>query len=396
MEEVIITFIIIGLSIIIFYFFQIFNNQNKDIDNKNKFKNKDSSSNNIITNQKIISEFNLKPYSFSKPPFKILKEEDHITCFLNLSNKDFLLGQMNGMISYYNGVSYKPILLILEHCVPVTSLFQLHDQTILTSSADGTMRKIKILLNSSRPKKYLVEFVFYTNKEFIFKSIQMKNNDDIISCNISKELILWKKNKNDDYPLYNVEKILLNGEYVQDLLQINENIFITSGDALQFWNCSNYKLYKRLLYRCKGNNSLYKINEDFTGVLLENDGELLLINNNTLEESKIYNLTNLSLTCLKFIDDNIMCVGTFDSKNRKSFIKQYLFCKNNKESDINNYDIKFIEIKSEIIDNSGDYNFSEKNWIRINIINKIGDKIILGLGGEENNKNFGQSNLYSY
>ena len=364
MEEIIISLIIVTISIILLYII-------------NKVYN-------IKGKKGILSGLNINLISFNKNPFKILSEEDHVTCFLCLKNKDFLSGQMNGMISYYNGKTYKAVILIIEHCEPVTSLFQLNDETILTSSADGTMKKIKILLNNKNRKKYLVEFVFYTNKEFIFKSIQIKNSEDIISCNISKELLLWKKNPNNDNPLFKVEKILLNNEYIRDILQINELYFITGGESLQCWNCHNYENMKRLSYNCKGNNSLYRINDKYCGILLQKDGDILLFNNKTLSEIKIFNITDYTITCMKYLSNNVLVFGIFDNKNKKSEINQFIIENKNE----NNNEIKLMKMTSEIIENNqGD---SGKNWQRINIIDEIGDKIFLGVGGEINKKYFGQ------
>ena len=264
MEGIIIVFIVIIISIILHYYYLIKEQSNK----KDKLY-----------------------------PIKILDEEDHVTCFLIFlfnKKKYFLSGQINGMISFYNGETYKPTILILEHCEPITSLFNLNDNRILSSSADGTMKKIKILNEKRNSKNYLVEFVFYTNKEFIFKGIQINSLDDIISCNISKELILWKKNINNDNPLYKVEKILINDEYVRDIFQINENIFISTGETLQCWDINNgYKNIKKLLYSCKGNNCIYKINKKFTGILMQNDGNILLFDNNELNGIKKIKLSIL-------------------------------------------------------------------------------------------------------
>ena len=95
MEKIIISFIIIALSIIIYIIFK--RHSNKRINNKNR--------------KELLSKFNIDITSFNKTPFETLYEEDHVTCFLSLKNKDFLSGQMNGMISYYNGQTYKPIIL---------------------------------------------------------------------------------------------------------------------------------------------------------------------------------------------------------------------------------------------------------------------------------------------
>ena len=362
MEGIIIAIIIGVISLIIFFFI-------KGCKNEKLIK-------------KYINELNIKLYSFSKKPLQIIKEEDHVTCILFFINKYFLSGQINGMISLYDSEKFLPFLLIIEHCEPITSLFQLKDNSILSSSADGTMKKIKLINNY---KKYLVEFVFYSNKEFIFKSIQLKNSDDILSCNISKELILWKKNI-DKNPLYEIEKLLLNNEYVRDIFQINEKIFITSGETLQFWDIHNYKSFKKASYICKGNNSIYKINDEYTGVLLENDGDILLINNNELNEIKLFNLSKFSLTCLKLLSNNIIVVGIFDINNKISFINKYIIIKKN-----NN--IELIKLKNEdIYIESND--FSYLNWQRINNIEQVNNYIILGFGGKENLKNIGKLMIF--
>jgi hypothetical protein len=303
---------------------------------------------------------------------------------------------MNGMISVYSFKDLKPIALIIEHCEPISSLYELNDGSILTSSADGVLIKIKLFLNddNTKTKKYLVESVFYTNKEFIFKSIQIKNTDDILSCNISKELILWKKNENE-FELYKVHKILLKDEYVWDIFQINENIFITSGENLQCWDVKNYESIKKLKYNCKGNNSIYKLDDELTGIFLKTKGDILIFNNNDLIGIKIINLTEYSLSSLKLLNNNVIIVGIFDEKNKQSYINQYILNKEYqqlaKEQKNDSNKLEMIKIKSEEVNFADDeYYFKEFNWSRINAIEQINDFVFLGIGGQENMKNIGK------
>ena len=370
MNEIIITFIIISICLILFWILDYFNKKNK----LNK----------------------LSKYSFNNIPKKILKEEDHVTCLLCLKNGYILSGQMNGMISVYNLKDLKPIVLIIEHCEPISSLYELNDGTILTSSADGVLIKIKLFLNedNSRTKKYLVEFVFYTNKEFIFKSIQMNNSDDILSCSISKELILWKKNEND-FELYKVHKILLKDEIVWDIFQINKNIFITSGESIQCWDIKNYESIKKLNYNCKGNNSIYKLSDELTGIFLKAKGNILIFNNDDLIGIKIINLTEYSLSSLKLLNNKVIIVGIFDEKNKQSYINQYILNKEYqqlaKEQKNDSNKLEMIKIKSEEVNFADDdYYFKEFNWSRINAIEQMNDFVFLGIGGQENMKNIGK------
>ena len=112
MNEFIISFMIISLFALIFWIIEYINK-------KRKLKN-------------------LSDYSFSNSPHKILKEEDHVICFLFLKNGYFLSGQMNGMISVYNYKDFSIFALILEHCEPITSLFEMNDGKILTTELTST------------------------------------------------------------------------------------------------------------------------------------------------------------------------------------------------------------------------------------------------------------------
>ena len=375
MNEFIISFMIISLFTLIYWIIEYINK-------KRKLKN-------------------LSDYSFSNSPHKILKEEDHVICFLFLKTGYFLSGQMNGMISVYNYKDFNIFALILEHCEPITSLFEMNDGKILTSSADGTLKKIRLLFNNDnkKNKKYLVEFVFFKNREFIFKSIQMKNSDDILSSNLEKELILWKKTENE-IELYKINKILLKDEYVQDIYQINEKIFITCGESLLCWDVNNYESIKKLKYESKGNNSIYKINEDLTGIFLKKRGDILLFNNNELIGVKIINISEFSLTSLKSLKNKTILVGIFDEKNKKSFINQYILNlemqNTQKEKSVVFNKTEMIKIKEEEVNyTDNDFYFGEFNWSRINIIEEIDNFVFLGVGGQEKLKNFGKLIIYN-
>ena len=376
MNEIIISLIIISISFLIFWILQCINK-------KNKLKH-------------------LSKYSFKNSQYKTLKEEDHVICFLCLKNGDFISGQMNGMISVYNHKDFNLIFLIIEHCAPVTSLSELNDGTILSSSADGTMKKIMLFINdddNKRNKKYLVEFVFYTNKEFIFKSIQIKNSDDILSCDITKEFILWKKTENE-IDLYKVNKYLLKEEYVRDIMQINEKIFLTCGESVLCWDVNNYEIIKKLKYSCKGNNSIYKLSEELTGIFLNTIGDILIFNNKDLAGDKIINLSKFSLTSLKLLTNNTILVGIFDEENKKGFINQYILNteieKSEKEKTIDFKNVNIIKIKEEQINfTENDFYFEEFNFSRINTIEETNDYIVFGIGGQEKLRNYGKLIIFN-
>ena len=54
---------------------------------------------------------------------------------------------------------------------------------------------------------------------------------------------------------------------------------MTAGEALQIWNISDYTRFKRLVFDCNTNNCLYKLNNDFTAVILLTENCILLFDN---------------------------------------------------------------------------------------------------------------------
>ena len=223
----------------------------------------------------------------------------------------------------------------------------------------------------------------------------MQNSEDILSSNIAKELILWKKTENE-IELYKFDKILLKNEYVRDIFQINENIFITTGESLQCWDIKNYKSIKKLNYECKGNNSIYKLDEELTGIFLKNNGDILLFNNNDLIGIKIINLSKFSLTSLKLLRNTTILVGIFNEQNKKSFINQYIIKANNQKREKNEKEkFEMIKIKEEEVNfTEDDIYFNEFDWSRINTIDEIDNFVVLGIGGQEKMRNFGKLMIF--
>ena len=343
----------------------------------------------------------LSEYSFNDNPLKILKEEDQVSCFLCLKNNDFLSGQMNGTISLYNHKDLSILCLIKVHCEIVTSLSELNDNTILTSSVDGTLTKIRLLIKDNnnniiknRKKDYIVEFVFYTSNTAILKGVQLRNSDDILSCNFNKELILWKKTDKNELELYKPNKILLKDEFVFDIMQINEQLFITVGNSLQCWDVKKYESITKFKYSCRS-NSIYKLNEDLIGVFLEKSTNILIFNTKELNVVKIIKLSKFALTSLLSLTNNIVIAGIYDEENQTSFINQYILKvdklqKENKEI-IDYKNLEMIKIKSEQVSfRENDQYFEDFSWERITIMEEMDNFIVLGTGGKAIMENIGK------
>ena len=87
------------------------------------------------------------------------------------------------------------------------------------------------------------------------------------------------------------------------------------------------------------------------------------------------------MTCIKELPNQIIIIGIFDAKNKKSFISQCILNNKKISNEDKNNEPAIINLKTEYVDG---------NWQRINIIDEIDDKIFLGFGGEKDNKYFGQ------
>ena len=80
----------------------------------------------------------------------------------------------------------------------------LKDKSILTSSFDHTMKKIRITNSNS----YIVDYVFSTLKDVVYKGIEL-NNNDIVSISFRGNIDIFKKNgKNNNYTNFNSSYIV--------------------------------------------------------------------------------------------------------------------------------------------------------------------------------------------
>ena len=306
-----------------------------------------------------------------------MKFENGISCLLDVSKPIFAAGNLIGDIKIIEKRTYKEIQTIKEHNGTINSLFKLHDKSILSSSADRTMKKIRLTKDYLN---YIVEFIFNGYDNYIFKGIELFNRK-IISCSWDDKLYLWEIGNNKQY--INTLKFNEN-QRVEDILEISKDKFSSVSDSeIKIWNSNDMsQLHSIKLQRgIITPNSLCKLN----------DGILISIFYHTIH---IIDLDNFSLISSISMDQgNLSCItklndGTFliaEDINTDSYclfyLKQYLL-----EGD----ELQYISYKKDKF-----YKSNKNNDKEIRALIQFSDGVIAqGITGEFNGKDSGDIIFY--
>jgi WD40 repeat protein len=306
-----------------------------------------------------------------------MKFENGISCLLDVSKPIFAAGNLIGDIKIIEKRTYKEIQTIKEHNGTINSLFKLHDKSILSSSADRTMKKIRLTKDYLN---YIVEFIFNGYDNYIFKGIELFNRK-IISCSWDDKLYLWEIGNNKQY--INTLKFNEN-QRVEDILEISKDKFSSVSDSeIKIWNSNDMsQLHSIKLQRgIITPNSLCKLN----------DGILISIFYHTIH---IIDLDNFSLISSISMDQgNLSCItklndGTFliaEDINTDSYclfyLKQYLL-----EGD----ELQYISYKKDKF-----YKSNKNNDKEIRALIQFSDGVIAqGITGEFNGKDSGDIFFY--
>ena len=257
---------------------------------------------------------------------KIKESNNTVCCILEIKEKSFAIGFLLGEIDVYDVNYLNCLFTIFEHKSRVSNMFLLQDKSILTSSFDYTMKKIKINSNNS----YVVEFVFYASRNYIYKGIELINSD-IISISFKGNINIFKKQKPNHYTNYKEHEIA--NEEIYNVIELipNKELAFSTDECLRFFSIDTYQNIGNvhLLEFAKGNNMVH-FNKKLLAVLLKH--EIGLVN---IEERQCVakcSLGNLGKPeCICYLKDNSILVGISNNKyeNIQFSFKQY-FVKMNK------------------------------------------------------------------
>ena len=313
------------------------------------------------SDQKICS---VNPIIFSEKIHSI-KLIHGINCIQQINSNFLCIGDSIGDIKIFDLSKYKKILNVREHKGAINSLFLLHDNSILSSSSDYTMKKIKF---KNQFKEYIVRFSFTGYKNIIFKGIELKSNHKILSCDHDNKLYLWEKRRNslikddEDEVYYNTLQYNT-GESITDILEFSKEILISiSNKFIKFWKINDMKKIKSISNTNENSiqNSLCKLNENVLLVMFSHEVKMInvkkynILNSIKFEQGILGNVVKLN-------DDSILIAETIDKS-----------------------ECCFINIKQYIFDDDKLINFSQKKE-KYNKNNKIKTKEIRSLAQLSNN-----------
>ena len=293
----------------------------KSNNNSNKKPKEDSKKKFKLIRDKNVSVF--KPESNN---LKIKESNNTVCCILEVKENTFAIGFLLGEIDIYDVNYLNCLFTIIEHKSRISNMFLLQDKSILTSSFDYTMKKIKINSNNS----HVVEFVFYASRNYIYKGIELINSD-IISISFKGNINIFKKQKTNYYTNYKEHEIA--NEEIYNVIELipNKELAFSTDECLRFFSIDTYQNIGNvhLLEFAKGNNMIH-VNKKILAVLLKH--EIGLVN---IEERQCIGKCSLGSLgkpeCICLLKDNTILVGISNNKyeNIQFLFKQY-FVKSNK------------------------------------------------------------------
>ena len=267
--------------------------------------------------KKLIKDINTNEFRPKSGNLKIKESNNTVCCIIEIRENIFACGFLLGEIDIYNVNYLNCLFTILEHKSRVNNIFLLKDKSILTSSYDYTMKKIKINNNNS----YTVDFVFNHFKNVVYKGIELSNND-ILSISFRGNINIFRTEKNNNFINYKQHEIA--NEEIYNVIELfpNKEIAFATDECLRFFSLDSYKNIGNvhMLEFSKGNNMIH-INKMILGILLKHDIALI----NIIQRQIIYkcSLGNIGkpelISCLK---DNTILVGISNNKYEKI---QFLF-----------------------------------------------------------------------
>jgi len=271
----------------------------------------------------IIRDININEFKPNGTTLKIKEADNTICSMLEVRDNIFACGFLLGQIDVYDVNYLYCLLTIYEHKSRVSNMVLLKDKSILTSSFDHTMKKIRITNNNS----YIVDYVFNSLKNVVYKGIELCNSD-IVSISFRGNIDIFKKNdKNNNYSNFLSHEIA--NEEIYNVIELfqNKEIAFSTDECLRFFSIDSYQNIGNvhLLEFAKGNNMI-PINKNIMAVLLKH--HLGLVN---ISQRQCIFKTSLGEVgkpeCFYYLKDNTILVGMSnnqkENKNIEFIFKQF-------------------------------------------------------------------------
>ena len=190
------------------------NNKNKDIIYSNKAINPIENTSMKDSEFYLSDGMTLNDFKTKSLRLTIKEYENSVFSILEINTSIFAVGFLNGEIDIYEKNDINFLFSIEEHNSRINNMFLLKEpNTILTSSFDYTMKKIKII---EEKKTYIIEFIFDGYNNIIYKGIEIYN-DYILSISFGGEIVIWSKITNKNY--LNINKHIIENEELYDIIE---------------------------------------------------------------------------------------------------------------------------------------------------------------------------------
>ena len=406
----------------------------------------------INDNNEIVVDSNIKMKKDNKGRiYSINIKDDPVWCVLSMKNNEYIsVGLASGIIKLFDQNEFKEKMYIEEHTGAIYSMYltKKNSNCFLTSSTDKLIKKILI---SDDFTNYTVVSTLKGHNSSVYKAIEL-NNNQILSCSDDGLLILWEnkneekeKNKNDNpnvinnppnnnnslnssnlnkssniNDFLNVEnngskKNLLNnyvmnnelnqmlnqGEIIYDILQINNEIFVSSSlyGYLRFWNINTMKNTDiiREMQCNDSHNCLCIINKTIMGVLLNEKYGIALVDYVKKEVTHkiiVEKNVDIKLSTILLTSNKLVVIGGQNNASKEESLVIYKFYKIIKVKKANSTSFKYsLKILNEHIKSCPKLLPEDDIWLNA-ITEGSNGSIINGLGSTYMNKEYGQIYIY--
>ena len=360
---------------------ELFTNK-KNKGNKNNVNNKDKENSNEKSNEqiRIVRDITVNEFRPNGSTLKIKESDNTVCCILEVRDNIFACGFLLGEIDVYDVNYLNCLFTIYEHKSRVSNMVLLKDKSLLTSSFDYTMKKIRITNNNS----YIVDFIFNSFKNPVYKGIELTNNN-IVSISFKGNINIFKKtDKNNNYLNFISHEIA--DEEIFNVIELvpNKEIAFSTDECLRFFSIDNYQNIGNvhLLEFAKGNNLIH-ISKNTLFVLLKHDIGMI----NISQRQCIFKCSLGEVgkpECFCYLKDNTILVGISNNQKENNKI-EFLF----KQFSIKMTKLKLIAEKMEIIDKK-----KKDDYCRITSLVELKNNVIAyGTAGFEEFKLMGNISI---
>jgi len=360
---------------------ELFGNK-KNRSSKNNSNNKEKMNSNEKNNEQIrmIRNMNINEFRPNGSTLKIKESDNTVCCMLEVRDNIFACGFLLGEIDVYDVNYLNCLFTIYEHKSRVSNMVLLKDRSLLTSSFDYTMKKIRITNNNS----YIVDFVFSSFKNPVYKGIELTNNN-IVSISFRGSINIFKKtDKNNNYLNFISHEIA--DEEIYNVIELipNKEMAFSTDECLRFFSMDNYQNIGNvyLLEFAKGNNLIH-LNKNILFVLLKHDIGMI----NIPQRQCIFKCSLGEVgkpECFCYLKDNTILVGISNNIKENKKI-EFLF----KQFSIKMTKLKLIAEKMEIIDKK-----KKDDYFRITSLIELKNNVIAyGTAGFEEFKLVGNISI---